>query len=267
MRNKKVFSFDEEKDAAKIITNGFPNGSINYSDMYLIAKYFRKTFDYGAVRLERELIRFCQGQDKNFNPVTEAEAIKKWVRSAMNYDLHRIESITISQSEIDFLKSVDVQKDRKLLFMTLVLSKALKKRAPKRNRKLHKPSEHYYIHYNNFLDIIRLSKVKNISETDLAHIYFKYKEYFTFYTAEKELLRIDFIDKDPHNGIVIDRLEEVLDYYEVFFGKNPSEISHRCLSCNKLIKKSNNHQKYCEECSKRVRKEKQRKLMQIRRSL
>ena len=124
MRSKKVFSFDEEKDAEEVIKNGFPNGTIDYNKMYLVAKYFRKSFKYGAIRLERELIKFCKDQDRNFNPVIDADSVKKWVKSAMNYELRKIDSITISQKEIDALKNIDQPHERKLLFITFVLSKA-----------------------------------------------------------------------------------------------------------------------------------------------
>ena len=65
MRSKKIFSFDEKKDAEEIITNGFEKG-IDYSKMYVVAKYFRSISGFGAIRLERELIKFCKTQDANF---------------------------------------------------------------------------------------------------------------------------------------------------------------------------------------------------------
>lgn len=66
MATKKRFSFDEEKEAEEIFKNGFPGGKLDYGKMYLIAKYFRETFGYGEVRLEREMLKFCKEHDKNF---------------------------------------------------------------------------------------------------------------------------------------------------------------------------------------------------------
>jgi hypothetical protein len=104
MRTKKHFSFDEEKDAEKIYNNGFLNGTIDYSQMYLVAKYIRQTCGYGEIRLEKAVIKFCENQDKNFNKITEADTIRKWVKSALNYDLRKIDSVTLSVKEIDILK-------------------------------------------------------------------------------------------------------------------------------------------------------------------
>ena len=264
MRNKKVFSFNEEKDAVEIIKNGFPNGVIDYSAMYLVAKYFRQTMKYGAIRLERELIKFCKEQDKNFNPVVDAESIQKWVTSAMNYDLRKIENITISQQEIDFLKTIESSKDRKLLFMTLVLSKALKHRGTRRKKTEFKISDNYYIHYNNFSDIIRLSGLKNVSEIDLADVYSKYSEHLTFYHAEKELIKINFIDKHSENGIVVDNLNETLKFYDALFGKNAS-VSH-CVDCGRQMIKSNNKQIYCKVCAFKHKNEQDKIRMKLKRA-
>lgn len=265
MRNKKIFSFDEERDAEKVYNAGFPDGNIDYSKMYLIAKYIRQTFGYGEIRLERELIRFCQNQNKNFNPILEASSIKKWVRSAMKYDLRKIESINISQKEIDFLKSIKSNKDKKILFTTLVFSKALKKGSVKRDKSKLKQSDNYYIHYGNFLDIIRLSKLNNISETDLADIYHHYQEYFTFYNAERELIRLDFIDKSPKKQITIYDLDNAANYYKILFEEQKPESL--CERCKKPIKKNSNIQKYCKDCSKIIRREQQKILMRKRRAL
>lgn len=256
MRNKKIFSFDEIKDAEDVILNGFPNGVIDYSKMYLVAKYFRDNFKYGAIRLERELIRFCKSQSKNFNPVVESESIKKWIKSAMMYELRKIDSVTISQKEIDFLKGVEIPKDRKLLFMTLIMAKALKKRSTKRKKSDLKVSDNYYIHYSNFLDIIRLSKLRNVTEVELANIFYKYKDFLTLYNAERELIRVDFVDKDSDNGITIDDLSKTSEYYEVFFGNNKAKSY--CANCGKEIVKNSNKQKYCKECSQKLRKEQKR---------
>jgi predicted nucleic acid-binding Zn ribbon protein len=265
MRSKKTFSFDEEKDAEKLYNEGFKNNSIDYSKMYLVAKYIRQTFDYGEIRLEREIIRYCKNQDKNFNPIKEAEYIKKWVRSALNYDLRKIDSVCISQKEINIIKAIPNNKNRKLLFVILIFSKALKKGSVKRDKSKLKTSENYYIHYNNFSDIIRLSKLNNISETDLADILHEHRSYFTFYNAERELIRVNFVDINCKNEIIVNDLNNVMNYYNIVFE------THRpaayCINCGKEIKKNSNKQKYCKACAKIIKTEQQKILMRKRRSI
>lgn len=265
MRNKKTFSFDEERDGQELYNTGFPNGNIDYSKMYLIAKYIRQTYDFGEIRLEKELIRYCQAQNKNFNPILEASAIKKWIRSAMNYDLRKIDSVIISQKEIDFLKNIKNNRDRKLLFIILVFSKALKKSNVKRNKKNIKTSQNYYIHYSNFADIIRLSKLNNISEVDLADILHEYKEYFTFYNAERELIRVNFVDNCIKKSIIIDNMDNITNYFPILFEEH--KPASTCIICGKPIKKNSNIQKYCKECAKNIKREQLKNLMRKRRSV
>lgn len=247
MRTKKHFSFDEEKDAEKIYNNGFPDGTIDYGQMYILAKYIRQTFDYGEIRLEKALIKFCKVQNKNFNPITEADSIKKWVRSAINYDLRKIESVSVSKKEIDTLKKIKNNKDKKLLFVLLVFSKALKKGSVKRDKTNLKTSDNYYIHYNNFSDIIRLSKFTNTSEVDLADIINKYKELFTFYKPERELIRLEFIDKNPKKEIIVSDLNNITNFYNILFEKQKQEIRSKCSVCGKEFIKKSNRQRACEE--------------------
>jgi hypothetical protein len=267
MRNKKMFSFNEEQDAENIIKNGFPNG-IDYIGMYVVAKYFRKMLGYGAIRLERELIYFCIKQDSNFNPVIEADIIRKWVNSAMNYGLRKIESVLITQKEIDFLKTIELNKDRKILFITLILSKAIHNASTrKKSSKGH--SENYYIRNNNFLDIIKLSGVRNMTEINLADLFHKYPALFTVYYPEKQLIKINYADNTA-NGLIIDKLDKLLDYYELFFGETIAKNSHRkfnCERCGRELEKANNSQKYCKECSKIIKNTRQKELMRKRRSL
>jgi hypothetical protein len=265
MRTKKHFSFDEEKDAEKIYNNGFPNGNIDYSQMYLISKYLRQTYGYGEIRLEKAVIKFCKSQDKNFNPITEASSIRKWVKSAINYDLRKIDSVTVSVKEIDILKKIENNKDKKLLFVLLVFSKALKKGSVKRDKSNLRTSDNYYIHYNNFLDIIRLSKITNTSEVDLADILYKHKELFTFYKPERELIRLEFVDKNPKKPILITDLNNIINFYNILFEKKKTPSV--CANCGKEIIKNSNIQKYCAECAEIKSREQHKNMMQKRRAL
>ena len=245
MRNKKIFYFDEEKEAENIIKNGFENNILDYTKMYIIAKYYREKQKLGEIRLERKLIKFCKKQNPNFNPVLEAKALKKWVKSAMRYRLRKIKEIPISQKEIDFLRTIKTDKDRKILFMTLVFAKALKLGNTRRKTGEYKTSDNHYIRYNNFLDIIRLSELTNLTEVKFAKILHQYKEYFLFYNAEFELIRLEYVDKNPQKIIMLTNLDNLVKHYIDIFGKNMTY----CEICGKEIEKKVNNQKYCPECA------------------
>jgi hypothetical protein len=247
MRTKKTFLFDEEKVAKDIYENGFPDGIINYGKMYIVSKYIRQTFGYGKIRLERELILFCKEQDKYFNHIKEAGIIKKWVNSSMKYNLRKIASISISKKEIEFLKAIPKGKDRKILFTMLVFSKALKKGNTKRDKSNIRESIHHYIHYNNFSDIIQLSKINNMSETDLATLLHNYSKHFIFYNPDRELIRLNYTDKDPKEEFIIRDLDNLMGFYNILFEEH--RPLGKCEKCYKVIRKNSNRQKYCKECA------------------
>jgi hypothetical protein len=260
MRTKKEYLFDEERVAKDIVENGFEDGEIDFGKMYIIAKYFRQKEDLGAVKLERKLIDFCQEQDENFNPIVEAGLIKKWVDSAMNYNLRKVDDIIISPEDIEFLKTVETEKERKVLFVALVLSKSFKKGSTKRDKEDYKKSDRYYLRYSNFSDIIRLADLTNTTEMDITGVFHKYREHFTFYSPEKELIRLEFIDKTPERKIKIDDLQHPLKYYTLFFGDN----MEKCEICGKDFVRKSNRQKYCPSCSEDVRRKQKRETIRER---
>lgn len=255
MRTKKTVSFDEESEAEKIVLKGFPEGKIDYGRMYIVAKYFRQTFGYGAIKIERELIRFCKSQDPNFNPISEADILKKWIQSALTFGLRKVESVTITQKEINTLKGISNARDRKLLFMSLILSKALKKKSVRLKQTGRAPSDKYYLKYSNFMDIIRMSKIKNLTEASLAIILGKYPELVYLFPPEKELVRLEYADKDSSAGIEIDNFDKILDFYYLLFGDDLQSV---CPVCKTEFKKTNNRQLRCKTCSDEIRREKYR---------
>lgn len=265
MRVKREFSFDEVRDAEEIIKNGFPNGIINYGKMNLVGKYFRDNFGYGAIRLERELISFCKSQDINFNPITNADMIRRWVKSAMEYELRKIDSVMITMSEIKFFESLSNERDRKILFMTLVFAKALKMRSTRRKKVVLKTSDNYYINFDNFIDVIRLTKISRLNEATLADTFFNYKNIITVYYPQKKLIRLDYADKQQMEGIVIN-LNNPLDQYEAIFQKRKEVVLvNYCRNCGKAFEKTGSRQLYCPDCSKKRIKDKQKVRMKLRR--
>lgn len=258
MRSNKYLIFNEKEEAEKIIKNGFENKKINYGKMHIIAKYLKQELGYGQKRLEAELVSFCQKVDKNFNPVVESELIKKWVNSGMLYTLKQIQKITITEKEINFLKTIDNPIDKKILFVTLVIAKSLKTHKVF-TKKETKKTDNFYIRYNNIGDIIFYSKLR-IKETEIADIFYKYKEYFGIYPAKYQLIKINFATDASSIGFTIEKPENMLNYYELFFGK--TKIISICDTCGKEIIKTNNNQKRCFQCSKDIRKEQTRQRVQ-----
>lgn len=253
MRTKKIYSFDEKKSAEETLLKGFPNGKIDSGEMSVVAKYLHNVKGLGAVKMEKELISFCQSQDPDFNPIIESHTIKAWIKFALQNDLRKIASVIITHKEIETIKSIENLKERKILFVILVLSKALKQGATRKN-KVKTFSNKYYIHYNNFQTIISLSQSK-LTERELAVLLGKFRTLglLFYYSPEKELIRLEFVNNDGPVAINIDIPEKAMEYYRAFFGGD----AYYCSNCGKETVKASNRQKWCDECYKE--KEKTRK--------
>lgn len=253
MRIKKYFYFDEKKIAEDVIRNGFDQKGIDYGKMYIIAKYFKEVLGYEGEDLEKELVSFCQKHDPSFNQVINAASIKRWVSGAQKYKLRKIDYVTITEKEIAYLSQVHKSRERKILFIMLILAKARKKGNTRITTKEYRESNNYYIKYNNFADIIRLSGISRLTENRIKEILNNNLNMITLYFPEKELIKLEYADPEGIGFDIYD-LENLPDSYEIFFGKD----LNRCEECGKVYSKTGRWQKYCPSCARNIKKEQDR---------
>lgn len=174
--------------------------------------------------------------------------MKKWIRTAMQYKLRKVTSVVITNSEINLLKTIEDKKDRKILFATLVLSKALNQQNTRAKSDVVYTS--YYIWYTNLMEIAHLSRISGLKETEVALTFHKHKNLFTFYSPEKAGIKLNYAETGEE-GVIIDDPDNASVFYETIFGI-------LCEKCKKPFTKNNNKQKYCKECAKEIIKEKDR---------
>jgi hypothetical protein len=234
---KKRFIYSETHKAEELINNGFPNREINYGEMYVVAKYFRLVQGLGEKKLEKRLIEFCTKQSKDFNPVLDADYIKKWVRHAMKSDhMREIDKLIITQAEMEKIKSIKDLHHRKVLFALLVFAKS----------SAEKISEKYFVNFSRFKDVIELLdfRMTEPSLINVLSIFYDLK-LITIYSPEKELLRVDFANDNSPMALTIKQIDRSLEYYKTYFGG----VSGYCADCGHEIVKKSNSQVRCEQCS------------------
>lgn len=256
--SKRVLYFDEEKEAERILKEGFPNGSIDFAKMFLVSKYFKKKKGITGKRLEEEIIQFCKQCDKSFNPITQHRAIASWIRSAMRYDLRKIDSVWITKKEVDLLSEVEDAKSRKVLFTLLVLARAVKKSYTRREKEGHVESSRYYIKNSYLPDVVRLVGMSRVTITQVCYVIYDYKHLFGFYPPEREVTELLYADHYGEPYFEIKDLENVSKFYNIMFAKKDAS----CPICNKPFTKASNSQKYCDDCAEEARATRMRKYMQ-----
>lgn len=255
MRTRYVYLFDEKKDAEETLQCGFSDGNIDYTKMGNVAKYFHSVYGYGAVRLEKELVKFCKSQNPDFNPIIDAPQIKKWIKYGLEYSMRRTDCLVIRQSEMDFIKTVKNLKHRKLLFVMLVLSKS--------KHGNFNETERYYLEPECYLDIIRVSKL-HLTGNELGNIINEFGNLITIYIPSlKRPMLINFATNKGSIAMTINDPEQCLEYYKSYFGGD----SHYCTECGKEFTKNSGSQIRCLDCSIKVKKKQKREYIQkIRRN-
>ena len=133
-------------------------------------------------------------------------------------NLRKISEIIVTKNEINTIKTVKNLKNRKILFATLVLSKAIKQGKTGRNIS-EKNTDKFFINYSNLLDVIKLSGMKS-TEIELANLFhdFGEEDLMSFYSPERESILIKFAEQDGESEIVITEPEKFMDYYKQYFG-------------------------------------------------
>jgi hypothetical protein len=248
---KKIYSFDERKDAEEVANLGFTNKLVNPREAGLLAKYYRNVYGFGAIRLEKTLVAFCKEQEPDFNPVTEAESIKRWVRNAMQNRLRKVDTILITHAEMDVIKAIKDLKHRKILFVTLVLAKAVKKGGTNKNQPA-STSDKHYLHYSMLPKIADMMNFR-VTELGVVDVLSNYIDSLvTPYSAEKECFLVNYVNPTGPVAMTITDPDKALEFYNVFF---EGELVY-CPNCGDVMKKTGNRQERCKKCSTEIRREK-----------
>lgn len=181
------------------------------------------------------------------------EFVNKAINSAKKVGLKQVEHIYITESELNFIESLDDIKLEKIAFVLLALAKYHNEVSGE----------------DNDVVYLKLSEIKKMARINMNRVDF---EYFYANLYDKGVLQrntspvstvqiVDFVSHDE-NDIIAFELEEV-DYLELAYvylsWKNEGKGYTRCTKCDRLMRQSKTKpRKYCEECAKEVLTEQKR---------
>ncbi len=241
-------------------TKGFTNG-YNYIEAFYIAKYFYWVLGYGKDKTKTCLKKYCEENDENFNFVMRIGEINNIINKVMKKNLNEQKNIAVTKKELSVIESVKNYRDQKLLFSILIFSK----RAKFDDSKINKKRDYigYRIHNNVIFRIVNQLGYNLSFQKTMDYIKVFVENDFLSPVENSDSIKVLFAQDDSQP------LFEVLGKeipWEKFNEYNGGEWLY-CRNCEKKILKISNNHKYCDECKKIIRLEKERnRLRNIRKS-
>lgn len=178
------------------------------------------------------------------------EFVNKAISSAKKVGLKQVEHIYITESELDFIASLNDIKLEKIAFVLLALAKYHNEVSGE----------------DNDVVYLKLSEIKKMARINMNRVDF---EYFYANLYDKGVLQrntspvstvqiVDFVSHNEEDAIAFE-LKEV-DYLELAYvylsWKNDGKGYARCQKCDRLMRQGKTKpRKYCEECAKEVERE------------
>lgn len=242
---------NETKHVEHILENG-EVGNKPTSTLFLLGKYYRQKKQLGKKDTIKKLNDFMDQNYQNYNPALWEDIIENISKKAKKYTLREIDSIGITQSELDNLSKLCNVKYEKLLFTMLCYAKLYNTISETNNGWVN-------------TDIRELYKV--------ARITVKYrKDKFLFLNDIERTGLISFSNKNDNLNLKVNFIDmydeavlKITDFRELGY-EYMNYIGNgkfiRCSECNRLVKKKNKYDhstKYCSECARLIKNEQNKK--------
>lgn len=238
---------NEVRQAEHIIEKG-EVGNKPTSTLFLLGKYYRQKENFNKEQTFDKLNEFMQQNYKNYNSALWEDIIEDISKKSNKYTLREIDSIGITQFELDKISEVDNLKYQKLLFTMLCYAKLYNIISENNNRWVNTDIKEIYkiarvtVRYRNdkFLYLNDLEQMGLIS----------------FSNKNDNLnIRVNFVDMDGKTIFNISDFRELGYEYLNYIG-NGKFI--RCSECNRLVKQNGKNTHYCIKCKDKKRLETKR---------
>lgn len=221
----------------------------------LLAKhYFHLGFAKDAVLSKVE--QFISENVHGYKPMEWNKRIKDGVTRVSNqkdYILSDVDQVTITKRELEVITSLDNLELEKLAFVLAVHAKV-------QNAMKHKESN--WVN-SDPKDIASDAMLKSRSDVQQGKMRYELKCRGLIEAPRGNSVKINYIDEQSEVVIIITDFESYIDKYLRWKGVIKSK---KCAgeSCVEYVEVVSNRQKYCAECARLNRNEKQKKRDQIR---
>ena len=232
---------NEVKQAEHIIEKG-EVGNKPTSTLFLLGKYYRVKENLDKEHTFNKLNEFMENNYKNYNSALWEDIIEDISKKANKYKLREIDSIGITQQELDEISEIGNLKYQKLLFTMLCYAKLYNLISENNNGWIN-------------ADIKEIFKVARVSvkHRNDKFLYLNDLErtgLISFSSKNDNLnIKVNFVDMGGESVLDVDDFRELGYEYLKYIGKGKFA---RCLECKQIIRKTNNRILYCKKCYKEI---------------
>lgn len=230
---------NEVKQAELIIEKG-EVGNKPTSTLFLLGKYYRVKENLDKEHTFNKLNEFMENNYKNYNSALWEDIIEDISKKANKYPLREIDSIGITQQELDKISEINNLKYQKLLFTMLCYAKLYNLISENNNGWINA----------DIKEIFRVARV-SVKHRNDKFLYLNDLErtgLISFSSKNDNLnIRVNFVDMSGKSVLDVDDFRE-LGYEYLNYIENGKFI--RCSECDRLTKKTNNKCLYCIKCAK-----------------
>ena len=230
----KDLMYDERKKAEKIYRDGFTNGFCRYEAM-LVCKYFRHIRGYGTARTKSALLEFAAAHDQFFSYVPYRNAVRDVLSMSKNDFVIKTDPLYLTDIDFAVIRTLNSYLQRKLLFVLLILFKL----------------------NNGYLSLYAWKNIRLLMRNRLTNR--RIMECMTAFAAlglvkDQGTGHVLLIDEQGARNVLEINEGNIYNAMEIF-RESFGEEMFVCNSCQKLSPKKRPNQKWCPECSARMRKE------------
>jgi hypothetical protein len=254
--------FDERRDLIAYVDSGILEEDHIGRTIYRRARYNYYIKNLTDKKNYNEIIDFVTiNSTVGLTDFDIYEFVNKAIQSAKKVGLKQVEHIYITESELNFIASLDDIKLEKIAFVLLALAKYHNEVSGE----------------DNDIVYLKLSEIKNMARINMNRVDF---EYFYANLYDKGVLQrntspvstvqiVNFVSHNEDDKIAFE-LKEV-DYLELAYvylsWKNDGKGYARCQKCDRLMRQGKTKpKKYCEECARESHLESKRISEQRRRN-
>ena len=253
--SRKLAVLNESKKVEDLLSFGFTQNSINFSDLSLLAKHFFN-LGYDKEKIKEELVKYCKKNYPSFNSVINETLIERAVKSGIRFNLKNPSGINIPvyKREIEKIKNLPINL-YKFCFTILVLSRYNKFSSTRRIQVKRKLSGSYYANYN-FMDIMRMAGLGKSPKKKEADI-MKYE-----LGGKRGLISAHEFDRNTWKVLFAeDGLNDEISVLVTDIESIKSFIPFFCVKCGNVFEKKSKRE-HCDNCYPLHRRETIRKAVE-----